>query len=531
MRSFRFSRVLTATSLPIAILTFLFVASAAPAAPGRVVAPFESEATFTPVNEIDRLVLASLRRRGIEPAHLCSDEVFLRRVYLDMIGTLPEMREVQKFQRDRDPDKRAKTIEALFEREEFADYWALKWCDVLRVKAEFPINLWPNGVQLYHRYIYEAVRDNKPYDRFARELLTSCGSNFRVAPVNFYRAVQGEEPSALAAAAALTFMGTRVENWPAERRAGFEAFFSRVGFKGTAEWKETIVYVDPTPTEPLEATLPDGRRVSVPVGDDPRVVFADWLIADDNPWFARYAVNRYWFWLMGRGIVHEADDIRDDNPPSNPELLEYLEKEFVRSGYNMRSLFRLILNSRVYQQSSIPRSDHPEAEALFAYYAPRRLDAEALIDALCDLSGVREEYSSPIPEPFTYIPEEHQTIELADGSITSQFLEMFGRPSRDTGLLSERNNQVTEAQRLHLINSTHVQEKIEKGHRFRRLIDMAKRDQERLVRSLYLTILSRHPTDDELSAAQAYLGKGSSHSATRDLIWALINSKEFLYRH
>jgi len=163
---------------------------------------------------------------------------------------------------------------------------------------------------------------------------------------------------------------------------------------------------------------------------DPRQVFADWLVAGDNPWFARSAVNRVWAWLMGRGIIHEPDDIRPDNPAVNPELLAYLEKELVDADYDLRHIYRLILNSRTYQQSSIPRSDAPESEALFAHYMVRRLDAEVLIDALCWIGGDGESYSSMIPEPFTFIPEYHPTVALADGSITSQFLEMFGRPTR-----------------------------------------------------------------------------------------------------
>ena len=494
---------------------------------------FETNVKYAPANDIDALTMRTFQKQGIEPANLCSDAVFIRRVYLDAIGSLPEPQEARRFFEDRRPNKRAALIDALLQRDEFADYWSLKRCDLLRVKAEFPINLWPNAVQAYHRWIRDCLRDNMPYDQFARELLTSSGSNFRVPQVNFYRAIQGREPSAIAGAVGLTFMGVRLENWPQERRSGMEAFFSRVAYKQTAEWKEEIVYLNPAATEPLRAAFPDGVAVQVQSGEDPRVVFADWLIAPGNPWFARNIVNRVWAWLMGRGIIHEPDDIRPDNPAVHPELLAFLGKELVRAHYDLRHIYRLILNSGTYQQSSIPRSGDPRAEVLFAYYPVRRLEAEVLIDALCWISGTRESYSSAIPEPFTFIPEEHRSIELADGSITSQFLEMFGRPARDTGLESERNNQPTDAQRLHLLNSSHVQDKIERSARLNGLIRAAKGNRRMLINMIYLNILSRYPTQAELAAAEEYFRtKGINfRQAVNDLAWALINTKEFLYRH
>jgi len=523
-------------------VAILMAASSGQGAEPRIVRPFESDAGVASENPIDALVLARLDERGVKPANRCSDEVFVRRVYLDVIGTLPAPQAVRRFLEARRPDKRAVLIDALLERAEFADYWSLKWCDLLRVKAEFPINLWPNAVQAYHRWIRDAIRENMSYDRFVRELLTSSGSNFRVPPVNFYRAIQGREPSTIAKTVALTFMGTRIESWPETRRAGIETFFSQVAYKTTAEWKEEIVYLDPAPADPVETVFPDGVAVRIRPDEDPRQVFADWLIAPDNPWFARNIVNRVWAWLLGRGIIHEPDDIRPDNPAANPELLAYLEKELVNADYDLRHVYRLILNSHTYQRSSIPSGDQasvrgrpekPDAEALFAHYLVRRLDAEVLIDALSWIFGAGESYSSPIPEPFTFIPNNQRTIALADGSITSQFLEMFGRPARDTGLESERTNQPTDAQRLHLLNSTHIQLKIERSWRLRRLLETAKGNPRRAIREIYLTILSRPPTQAELAAAEDYAQTQglSRKEAACDLAWALINTKEFLYRH
>jgi hypothetical protein len=511
----------------------LMAASSASAADSPLARPFETEGGKDWTGPIDAPVRAALKQRGIEPAALCSDEVFVRRIYLDVIGTLPEADAVRDFLQDKRPDKRALLIDRLLDREEFADYWSLKWCDLLRVKSEFPINLWPNAVQAYHRWIRDSLRTNKPYDVFVRELLTSSGSNFRVSPVNFYRAIQGREPSAVADAVALTFMGSRLEQWPGKQRADMAVFFSRIAYKQTAEWKEEIVQLNPAPAEPLNAVLPDGRTVRILADQDPREVFADWLITPTNPWFTRNVANRVWAWLLGRGIIHEPDDIRPDNSPVNPQLLARLEKELVGANYDLKSLYRLILNSRTYQQSSIPRTSDPQAEVLFASYRVRRLEAEVLIDALNLLFGGQEGYTSPIPEPFTFIPDHQRTIALADGSITSGFLEMFGRPARDTGLESERNAEPTQAQRLHLLNSSHIQRKIESSRRLREWTRIARGKRPPIVHIVYLSILSRNPTPAELAAVDAYSRASGLRpdQALQDLVWALINSKEFQYRH
>ncbi len=518
------------TLLAAALFALMVAGPGLSAAP---VEPFEAGSPATAANGIDLAVRAALQKHGLQPANPCSDEVFLRRVYLDVIGTLPEPRETMAFLDDTRPGKRALLIDALLARPEFADYWALRWCDVLRVKAEFPINLWPNATQAYHHWIREAIRTNMPYDQFVRAMLTSTGSNFRVPPVNFMRAVQGREPAALAAATALTFMGTRLDTWPEAKRAGMTAFFSRVAFKSTLEWKEEIVCLDPAATEPVKAMLPDGTPVTIPAGQDPRVVFADWLLKPGNPWFAKNVANRLWAWLLGRGIINEVDDIRPDNPPSNPELLAYLEKELVTAKYDLRHLYRLILNSQTYQQSSIPQGNKPEAEALFACYPVRRLDAEVLVDALTWIGGPPEQYESAVPEPYTFVPGYERTIKLADGSITSPFLEMFGRPPRDTGLVAERITEPNEAQALHLLNSSHVRAKIEQSPRLQAIARAAGGDPPRVIRGVYLTVLSRLPTPAELAAVEQYAKTPglTPKQALDDLAWALVNSKEFLYRH
>jgi hypothetical protein len=515
------------------ILVVVVTATVALAGTGRAAPPAAK-------GGIDECVFGRLKKLGIKPAKPCTDQVFLRRAWLDVIGTLPEPKEVMEFLRDSDPDKRSALIDRLLKRKEFAVYWAMKWSDLLRVKAEFPINLWPNAAQAYYVWIRTSIRENMPYDRFARELITASGSNFRVPQVNFYRALQSKDPNAIARAVALTFMGERAEKWQERRLVGMAAFFSHVGYKSTLEWKEEVVFFDSVKAAkdasggaPMAAAFPDGTAVRLSADRDPREVFADWLITSKNPWFARNIVNRVWYWLVGRGIIHEPDDIRPDNPAANGELLALLEKELVSSRYDLKHMYRLILSSKTYQLSSIPETDSPEGEVNFAYYPIRRLGAEVLIDALCQITGSTEQYSSSIPEPFTFIPEEHRSIALPDGSITSSFLEMFGRPPRDTGLESERNNNPTAAQRLHLLNSSHIRDKFEKSKKLRSLMRFTRGSPRGAVTGLYLAILSRFPTEKELSALQKYAQSEETKGpkALTDLAWALINSAEFLYRH
>jgi hypothetical protein len=508
------------------------------ATPERGTNIFESPIPPAPTSQLDQLVFAQFARLNIQPA-LCSDAVFVRRAYIDVLGTLPTAAEAREFIQDPDTEnKRRALIERLLERDEFADYWAMKWGDVLRIKAEFPVNLWPNAAQAYHHWVRAAIAQNRPYDQFVREMLTSSGSNFRVGPVNFYRAIQNRTPEGIARAVTLTFMGARAEAWPTNRLADMTVFFSQIGYKPTGEWKEEHVFWDPlgetaatrnlapgraaiasvgNPTNypsaaslpartnavPAEIAFPDGMRVKLPPDRDPRELFADWLITPQNPWFTRSIVNRVWAWLLGRGIIHEPDDIRDNNPPSNPALLAYLEKEMVASHYDLKHLYRLILNSQTYQLSSLPRFNTPEAEANFASYPLRRLDAEVLLDAINKVTGSSDLYTSPIPEPFTYIPMGMPAVAIADGSISSPFLALFGRSARATGMENERNNKPTPAQWLYLLNSTEVQRKLEQGPNLQALFNSGRKPPE-MTELLYLTVLSRLPTPDEIKTVLAY---------------------------
>ena len=494
--------------------------------------PFEAGSFSVPQCRIDAIIFARLAKDGLTPALPCSDAVFIRRLFLDVIGTLPTSDEVSAFLAEKASDKRAKLLEGLFARDEFADFWALKWSDLLRVKAEFPINLWPNPAQAYHRLLRTCVRNNLPLDRFAHGLLTASGSNMRVPEANFFRAVQSREPRSLAAAVSLAFMGVRQEAWTPAELDSLSVFFSRVGYKSTMEWKEEIVFFDEDkPAAKTPVKMPDGQLLSLPPERDPRAVFADWLIQPNNPWFARNLANRSWYWLLGRGLIHEPDDIRKNNPPSHPELLAYLEKELTTHAYDMRHLFRLIVNSRTYQLSCIPSNTNPRTLEWFGAYPIRRLDAEVLIDAICTVTGTSETYSSVIPEPFTFLPEGSHAIGLPDGSISSSFLELFGRPSRDSGLESERNSNPSAAQRRHFLNSSQIRSKIEQSPTLRKLIRNTGAPNN-IASQLYLTILCRPPTAAEMTLIREALSATPNRKdALIDLTWALLNTTEFLCRH
>jgi hypothetical protein len=328
-------------------------------------------------------------------------------------------------------------------------------------------------------------------------------------------------------------MGARNTHWSDERRREMAVFFSQIAFKSTQEWKEEIVCWNWEPLDVPDVVFPDGKKTQIPANKDPRQVFADWLIARENPWFAPSVVNRVWFWLLGRGIVHEPDDMRPDNPASNPALLDYLTEELCRSNYDLKHIYRMILNSHTYQQSSIQNVGHSEAEALFAHYPMRRLEAEVLEDALCRIFKVEVGYQSDIPEPFTYIPPQQSTVSLADGSISSPFLKTFGRPSRDRGVELDRKNGVTESHRLFFINSTELNDWIQ-GSWWLRKLPLATGDMDTAsIRLLWLSILSRYPTASELQSVKAFYRFKANREieATQDLVWALISTKEFSCRH
>jgi len=516
------------------------------AVPQPLPSPFPETPTH---NKVDELVFAKLKELGIPPSPLCSDQEFLRRVFLDVIGLLPTPDEARAFLSDTDPKKRSKLIDQLLQRDELADFWALKWGDLLRIKSELASNLWPNAVQAYHHWVRDSMAKNKPYDQFARELLVSGGSNFRDAPSNYYRALRKRDAQGYAAATALVFMGVRLgcarchghplENWTLDDNMGMAAFFAQVRIKKTREWKEEIVYVNakqtlrrPTTRQVVAPKVLDGEELKVVPGEDLRVKFAEWLTSPKNPWFAGNIVNRIWFWLLGRGIVHDVDDMRPTNPPSNPELLAYLESELAGHKYDLRHIYRLILNSRTYQLSSKVNPHNANDVAHFSHYPVKRLGAEQLLDAIGQVTETSESYMSRVPEPYTRLPPGTRATQLTDGSIGSPFLQLFGRPPRDSAYESDRCSDTSMRQALYLINSSGLEGKVRRSPRIPRLLKAGKKDPE-IVDEIFLAALSRFPSREEKQKTVAYLAKDPKkrNQAVQDLMWAVLNTKEFLFNH
>ncbi|MEK7676207.1 MAG: DUF1549 domain-containing protein [Verrucomicrobiota bacterium] len=520
------------------------------AATARLVVPQPLPQSFPKLkanNQVDEFVHTKLKTLGLPPSELCSDAEFLRRVYLDVIGLLPSPQEARAFLSDADARKRSKLIDRLLAREEFADFWALKWGDLLRIKSEYPVRVWPKAVQVYYRWVRASLAENKPYDQFARELLMASGSNFREGAANFCRAVPSKDPQTIAESAVLIFMGARVgcarchghptESWDLEDDLGLAAFFAKVGFKSTLEWKEEIVLFNskgtllhPRTKEAVKPKFLGGAVWEAGPEEDPRVKFAAWLTAPENPWFARNIANRVWFWLLGRGIVHEPDDLRPTNPPENPDLLEYLAQELVSHRYDLQHLYRLILNSRTYQLSSKPNPWNAKDTAHFSHYQMKRLGAEQLSDAICQVTETSERFQSIIPEPFTFLPTGHRATQLFDGNIGTAFLELFGRPPRDTPYEGERNSETSLWQALYFINSDQLEGKVVNSPRLKRLLKASQSDAA-IIDEVYLAALSRLPEEDEKQKVLDYVAKNKAARAQAigDLVWAVLNTKEFVF--
>lgn len=487
------------------------------------------------VSKLDSLVLRELQANNITTSEVCNDTIFIRRIMLDVVGRIPTPDQLISFLADNSPTKREKVIDQLLNSEEFVDYQVLKWGDLLRCKSEFPSNLWPNAVQGYARWMRENIRENRPYNEFVRTLLLSSGSNFKNPEVNFYRAFQTRNATQFAQNAALLFMGIRPKTIIFQNRNSeiFAPFFCQVKFKKSEEWKEEFVYVDKD-IKPLITSIemPDSKTITYQFGDDMRVLFADWLTAKSNPYFAKTMANRIWFWLMGRGIVHEPDDMRPDNTPSNKVLLSYIESYFIQSNFDTKAMFRLILNSNTYQRSSATNKTNKADFSLFSHYPLRRLTAEQLMDAINDITEKRDIYSSRVPEPYTHLPNDTRAVQLEDGTISTPSLELFGRPSRDISYENDRNNNLNEKQLLFLLNSTAIQDKIYNSNRIKALITNAKSTDE-LTTSIYLLVLNRYPSIYEKQIVSDYNLKKvqAKKTSAYDIVWALINSPEFIFNH
>jgi hypothetical protein len=497
-------------------------------------------------NFIDEHAAAKFRELGIEPSPLAGDPTFVRRAFLDAIGTLPTVEETKVFLADPDPNKRAKLIDRLLGltgnpaldtyKDTYAAWWALRWSDLLRNNSQ---DLGEQGMWAMHNWIRESLRTNKPFDRFVRELITARGSIYTTGPANYYRV--HKDAAMLGEATAQLFLGVRIEcakchHHPFEKYSqddyyGLAAFFARTGTKNSEEFglfgREQAVIVRDTGdvrhprTNQVVGPKPlDGRAADHPL--DRRIPLADWLTAKENAYFARNVVNRYVGYLLGRGLVDPVDDLRSTNPPSNPPLMDALARHFVESGCDLKQLIRVIMNSRLYQLDSQPTLANAADTKFYSHFQVKRLPAEALIDAIDRVTQMQSKYRN--------LPLGTRAIELPDAEYPDYFLNTFAKPRRVSVCECERAPDPNLAQALHTLNGDVLALKLRDAKSRTSRLVAAGLPHDQIAEELYLAALSRVPTDAELAASRELLAESQSPGEYyQDLLWALLNSKHFLF--
>jgi len=483
-------------------------------------------------NFIDRCVNEHLRELEIAPSPLCSDEVFLRRAYLDLLGRIPSPEEARRFLLDKSPQKRERLVDELLQRPEFVDFWAMKWLDVLGVNAK---KLGMDAAARFHVWFRLQLARNVPLDRLARELLTATGDPVRNPAVYF--SLAWREPADAAETVAQVFLGIRMqcarchnhpfERWTQDDYYGLAAFFARTRIK--KDGGREVVYVaedgglrHPSSGEPVAPRPLLGKPLDK-LGADPRAALADWLVTSGRSMFAQAVANRVWYHLLGRGIVDPADDIRDSNPPAHDRLLKELGDHFANSGYDLRNLIKVIVLSATYQRSSVPNRWNKNDDRYFSRNVPRLLSAEQLLNAICAATGV--------PERFSGMPPGMLATQIPDPSVDHPFLRAFGQPNRDLPCECERSNDPSLTQVLELINGTLVTEKITSSQNCLSALLEREQDDGAIVTELYLRTLSRFPTQEEKEELVRYVRSQSDRRrAFEDILWSLLNSRQFLYR-
>ena len=447
----------------------------------------------------------------------CSDEVFLRRLYLTVTGALPTTQQTVKFLDSKDANKREKLVNQVIESELALKYMQMRWGDILRIKSEFPSNLWPNGVQAYNRWVYEQLLNNVPYNKMVRDLILSQGSNFRAPAVNFYRGFQKRSPENVYANINLLFLGNR------NCKDNGYLCFSQVSFKSTKEWKEEIIYLDIHRNLPWQTIkLEDGTHLVPKPNTDWRKEYVNWLTSPKNRRFAEVMVNRMWYWIFGKGIVHEPDDWRADNLPSDPALLKEYTDYFVSNNYDVRKLMKKMLLSEQFNSKATPEGS----------YVPQRLPAEVIVDALASVTGIWSTYSSRVPEPFTFYPQRTRSTHLGDATVSSSELELFGKVSRDVSLESQRNNSITSRQLLYLMNSSVLERRILKSPILQQIY-LDGGNVTNVADAITLLVLSRHATPAEIEIYKKHMEESKQPliEVAFDIMWMQLNSNEFLYNH
>lgn len=496
-------------------------------------------------NFVDTHTFAKLKQMSIAPSDVAEDHEFVRRAYLDCIGRMPTADEAKAFMADKDAKKRDKLIDALVDTPEFADFWALKWADVLRSNRK---TIQVKGSYGFQTWLRAHFQKNTPLDRIVQEIITANGNSYANPPANYYRIAK--DPTALAETTAQLFLGVRMqcakchnhpfERWSQDDYYGMAAWFARVKTKpepvvgtrpaGAPAGAEVVFSArDGEVNQPRSGKAMKPRYIGTGDADvtpteDRRAVLARWLTSPENAFFSKSVVNRVWFHLMGKGIVDPVDDFRESNPSCNDELLDALAKDFAKNKFDMKRLVKTIMKSRTYQLSAQPNDSNRDDGKYFSHAVTKLLTAEQLLDAICDFTGV--------PEKFAGLPAGTRAVQLPDGEVNHPFLKAFGQPARELACECERESDGNLAQALQLINGPTVNEKVRNpGNRLGKLLADKKSDDEVLT-SLYYAALGRAPFEDEKKIALEHVAKREDkRKAWEDLVWALINTREFLFRH
>jgi len=498
-------------------------------------------------NYIDDLVLEKWKTLNIAPSLVADDATFIRRAYLDAAGILPTAEEVEEFLADTSAGKRQKLIAKLLDRDEFVNYWAYKWSDLLLVSSR---KLPSSAMWSFYYWIRDSVKNDKPWDQFAREIYTSSGNTRQNGALNYF--VIHKDPIDIAENATQAFLGQRLtcarchnhplEKWTQKQYYQFANLFSRVGEKNGAEPGDIVVFAKasgdinhPRLLKPLAPTPLDGAPMALDSPEDRRVHFAKWLTSPDNVYFQRAIVNRVWGNFMGRGIVDPVDDVRATNPASNEELFNALSKDFVEHGFHVKHLIATIMNSAVYQLSSEANATNTSDNKYYSKYIVKRLPAEVLLDAMSQVTGV--------PSKFGGYPAGTRALQLPDTRVQSEFLTSFGRPPRILCDAAERSSAPSVAQALHVINGDTLNKKLMDPEGFPALAIKLGLSDSRILDHLYLSAYSRYPTDTEKRRMLAALGEARAttgpadvqrearRQALEDMMWALLTSKEFLFNY
>lgn len=505
-------------------------------------------------NFIDEALHAKWQTLRINPSEVCDDATFIRRASLDLIGLIPTELEAKKFVSDPDPQKRAKLVETLLARPEFADFWAMKWADLLRVEEKV---LDSKGVAKFHGWIRQSIAENKPVDQFVREILSSLGSTYEVAPANYYRALRAPEDRA--EAVAQIFLGVRMncakchnhpfEKWTMDQYYEFAAVFDGMDYdikenkrfdsndKNNFVGEQVVKFVEKRDLKnPRTGQAPSpkllGETAILPVDGKHLAALGQWLTSAEHPLFARVQANRIWFHLMGRGIVDPIDDFRTTNPPVNPALLDALAADFVKSGFDLRHTIRTICASHAYQLDSLPNETNAEDEINFARNLPRRLGAEQLLDSVHLAIGRASSFEGyDKPMRAAQLPGVQALYRPKKPTSEDKFVHLFGKPPRLTNSDTERTTDTSLAQVFELTSGRTLNELLTNPKNLLGTLLKSKKNDTQLVETLYWTFLTRPPGEYERTATADYLGKSEKRrEALEDITWSLLNAKEFLLR-